>query len=94
MTEDILPGVVSLTAGVEPDFDDAGCDVAGAANVLTSDAPTLPSRGATMSCSGLSPTYIASCGSRCMSASASVQSLGLGLLIPIWSEMKIAEGSR
>ena len=44
-----MPGVVSLTAGVEPDFDDAGCDTAGAANVLTSDEPTLPSRGATMS---------------------------------------------
>jgi hypothetical protein len=26
----------------------AGCDVAGAANVLTSDEPTLPSRGATL----------------------------------------------
>ena len=33
-----------------PSFDDAGRDVAGAANVLTSDEPTLPSRGATMSC--------------------------------------------
>ncbi len=50
VTEDILPGVVSLTAGVEPEFDDAGRDIAGAANALTSDEPTLPSRGATMSC--------------------------------------------
>jgi hypothetical protein len=41
---------VALTAGIEPEFDDAGCDTAGAANVLTSDRPTLPSRGATMSC--------------------------------------------
>jgi len=50
VTADVMPGVVALTAGVEPDFDDAGRDVAGAANVLTSDAPTLPSRGATLSC--------------------------------------------
>jgi len=50
VTEDVLPGVVSLTAGVEADFDDAGRDVAGAANTLTSDQPTLPSRGATLSC--------------------------------------------
>ena len=50
VTEDILPGVVSLAAGVEAEFDDAGRDIAGAANVLTSDEPTLPSRGATMSC--------------------------------------------
>jgi len=50
VTEDVLPGVVSLTAGLEPEFDDAGRDVAGAANALTSDEPTLPSRGATMSC--------------------------------------------
>lgn len=50
VTADVMPGVVALTAGVEPHSDDAGRDVAGAANVLTSDEPTLPSRGATMSC--------------------------------------------
>ena len=50
VTADVMPGVVSLTAGVEPVFDDAGRYVAGAANALTSDEPTLPSRGATMSC--------------------------------------------
>jgi hypothetical protein len=50
VTEDVLPGVVSLTAGLEPELDDAGRDLAGAANALTSDEPTLPSRGATMSC--------------------------------------------
>ena len=48
VTDDILPGVVSLTEGIEPEFDESGCDVAGAANVLTSDEPTLPSRGARM----------------------------------------------
>jgi anaerobic selenocysteine-containing dehydrogenase len=50
VTEDVMLGVVSLTAGLEPELDGAGRDVAGAANVLTSDEPTLPSRGATMSC--------------------------------------------
>jgi len=58
VTDDILEGVVSLCEGIEPDFARAGggaldgagdaVDVAGAANVLTSDQPTLPSRGATM----------------------------------------------
>jgi len=48
ITEDVMPGVVSLTAGIEPEFDEAGRDTAGAANVLTSDRPTLPSRGATI----------------------------------------------
>ncbi len=53
VTDDILEGVVSLCEGIEPEFGIAGedgyaCDVAGAANVLTSDQPTLPSRGATM----------------------------------------------
>jgi anaerobic dimethyl sulfoxide reductase subunit A len=46
VTDDILEGVVSLLAGVEPEFDASGCDVAGSANVLTSAEPTLPSRGA------------------------------------------------
>ncbi|HSL94979.1 MAG TPA: molybdopterin dinucleotide binding domain-containing protein, partial [Thermoleophilia bacterium] len=48
VTEDVMPGVVSLCEGIEPEFDVEGCDVAGAANVLTADEPTLPSRGATM----------------------------------------------
>jgi anaerobic dimethyl sulfoxide reductase subunit A len=48
VTDDVMPGVVSLTEGIEPEFDEAGVDVAGAANVLTSDEPTLPSRGARM----------------------------------------------
>ena len=48
MTHDILPGVVSLTEGIEPEFDESGGDVAGTANVLTCDEPTLPSRGARM----------------------------------------------
>ncbi len=45
VTDDIMEGVVSLLAGIEPSFDEDGCDVAGAANVLTSSEPTLPSRG-------------------------------------------------
>ena len=48
VTDDLMPGVVSLCEGIEPEFDAEGCDVAGAANVLTADEPTLPSRGATM----------------------------------------------
>ena len=48
VTDDVMPGVVSLCEGIEPEFGADGADVAGAANVLTSDAPTLPSRGATM----------------------------------------------
>jgi anaerobic dimethyl sulfoxide reductase subunit A len=48
VTEDVMPGVVSLCEGIEPEFDADGCDVAGAANVLTAAEPTLPSRGATM----------------------------------------------
>ena len=46
VTDDVMPGVVSLLAGIEPSFDEDGCDVAGSANVLTSPEPTLPSRGA------------------------------------------------
>lgn len=46
VTDEIMPGVVSLLAGIEPVFDEDGCDAAGAANVLTSSEPTLPSRGA------------------------------------------------
>jgi anaerobic dimethyl sulfoxide reductase subunit A len=46
ITGDVMPGVVSLLAGIEPSFDADGCDAAGSANVLTSAEPTLPSRGA------------------------------------------------
>jgi anaerobic dimethyl sulfoxide reductase subunit A len=48
VTDDVMPGVVSLCEGIEPALDDDGVDTAGAANVLTSDEPTLPSHGATM----------------------------------------------
>ena len=48
VTDDVMPGVVSLCEGIEPAFDADGVDTAGAANVLTTDEPTLPSRGATM----------------------------------------------
>lgn len=46
VTDDVLEGVVSLLAGIEPEFDEDGYDTAGSANVLTSAEPTLPSRGA------------------------------------------------
>jgi len=46
VTADVREGVVSLLAGIEPDFDEDGCEAAGSANVLTSAEPTLPSRGA------------------------------------------------
>ena len=45
VTDDVMPGVVSLLAGIEPAFGEDGCDLAGSANVLTSPEPTLPSRG-------------------------------------------------
>jgi anaerobic dimethyl sulfoxide reductase subunit A len=48
VTGDVMPGVVSLLAGIEPRFAEDGCDTAGSANVLTSSEPTLPSRGARM----------------------------------------------
>jgi anaerobic dimethyl sulfoxide reductase subunit A len=54
VTDDVMPGVVSLLQGIESDFgagdaaDTGAVDLAGAANVLTADEPTLPSRGATM----------------------------------------------
>ena len=48
MTDDIMPGVVSLCEGIEPDFGAGRRRRRRRANVLTSDAPTLPSRGATM----------------------------------------------
>jgi anaerobic dimethyl sulfoxide reductase subunit A len=46
VSEDIMPGVVSLSAGVWPELDEHGTDLAGSANLLTSTQPTLPSRGA------------------------------------------------
>lgn len=46
VTEDVAEGVVSLLAGIEPRFDESGCETEGSANVLTSAEPTLPSRGA------------------------------------------------
>lgn len=45
VTEDIMPGVVCLRAGVWPQFDQDGVDTAGSANVLTSTAGTRPSHG-------------------------------------------------
>jgi anaerobic dimethyl sulfoxide reductase subunit A len=44
VTEDIMPGVVSLTEGVWPRFDADGAELAGSPNALTSTEPTLPSR--------------------------------------------------
>jgi anaerobic dimethyl sulfoxide reductase subunit A len=46
IAEDIMPGVVSLAAGVWPELDEHGADTAGSANLLTCTQPTLPSRGA------------------------------------------------
>ena len=46
VTEDIMPGVVCLAAGVWPELDEGGTDTAGSANLLTSTQPTLPSQGA------------------------------------------------
>jgi anaerobic dimethyl sulfoxide reductase subunit A len=45
VTEDIMAGVVCLLEGVWPSFGPDGADTAGAANVLTSTVPTLPSHG-------------------------------------------------
>jgi len=44
ITEDIMPGVVCLLAGMWPRIGEDGVDTAGAANVLTSTVPTEPSR--------------------------------------------------
>jgi anaerobic dimethyl sulfoxide reductase subunit A len=44
LTEDMMPGVVSLLEGAWPAFDADGVDLAGSANVLTSTEPTLPSQ--------------------------------------------------
>ena len=45
VTTDIMPGVVSLCAGIWPIFDAAGTETAGSVNVLTTTAGTLPSHG-------------------------------------------------
>jgi anaerobic dimethyl sulfoxide reductase subunit A len=45
VTQDIMPGVVCLLQGAWPSFEADGTDTAGAANVLTSTVPTLPSLG-------------------------------------------------
>jgi anaerobic dimethyl sulfoxide reductase subunit A len=45
VTEDVMPGAVCLLEGAWPRFDADGADTAGAANVLTSTEPTLPSEG-------------------------------------------------
>ncbi len=44
ITEDIVPGVVSLLAGAWPCFSQAGIETSGCANVLTSTEPTQPSQ--------------------------------------------------
>jgi anaerobic dimethyl sulfoxide reductase subunit A len=44
LTDDIMPGVVSLLEGAWPAFGADGIDTAGSANVLTSTEPTLPSQ--------------------------------------------------
>ena len=44
VTEEIMPGVVSLLEGAWPALDSDGVDTAGSANVLTSTEPTLPSQ--------------------------------------------------
>ena len=43
ITEDTMPGVVCLTAGMWPRIGRDGVDTAGAANILTSTVPTKPS---------------------------------------------------
>jgi len=44
ITDDIMPGVVCLLAGMWPGIGQDGIDTTGAANVLTSTVPTEPSR--------------------------------------------------
>lgn len=46
VTEDIVAGCVSLAQGAWTVSDDQGVEIGGAANALTSTAPTFPSRGA------------------------------------------------
>jgi len=45
VTEDIMPGVVCLLEGAWPSLDADGVDTAGAVNILTCTAPTMPSEG-------------------------------------------------
>ncbi len=44
ITEDIMPGVVCLLAGMWPRIGEDGVDIAGTANILTSTVPTEPSQ--------------------------------------------------
>ncbi len=44
ITENIMPGVVCLLAGMWPRIGEDGIDTAGAANVLSSTVPTEPSQ--------------------------------------------------
>ncbi len=45
VTDGIMPGVACLHQGIWPDIGPDGVDTAGAANMLTSTEPTMPSRG-------------------------------------------------
>jgi anaerobic selenocysteine-containing dehydrogenase len=45
LTEDIIPGCVSLIQGAWSVRDSQGVEKGGAANILTSTHPTLPSQG-------------------------------------------------
>jgi anaerobic dimethyl sulfoxide reductase subunit A len=45
VTEDIMPGVVSILEGAWPNINSDGIDTAGSVNILTSSIPTLPSQG-------------------------------------------------
>ena len=45
VTEDIMPGVVSLLEGVWATFDSNDIETSGSVNVLTSTVPTMPSHG-------------------------------------------------
>jgi anaerobic dimethyl sulfoxide reductase subunit A len=45
VTEDIMPGVVSLLEGAWATFDSEGVETSGSVNVLTSTVPTMPSHG-------------------------------------------------
>jgi anaerobic dimethyl sulfoxide reductase subunit A len=44
ITEEIMPGVVCLLAGMWPEIGRTGVDTAGSANILTSTVPTRPSQ--------------------------------------------------
>jgi anaerobic selenocysteine-containing dehydrogenase len=48
LTGDLTPGVVCLPEGVWVEMDETGTDQAGAANMVTPSAPTLPSQSCIM----------------------------------------------